>query len=124
MIDKKAQQATQRITPLQLIEVNKLSITEKKLSTYDLLNYVIAKDNNAILATGDKRLKIFSEDNRVEVIRTLKIIKLLEYNKIISTKEAVISCKLLKENKYTRILPAGLYITKFNGLPISAAMDL
>ena len=90
-------------TPLQLIEVNKLSITEKKLSTYDLLNYVIAKDNNAILATGDKRLKIFSEDNRVEVIRTLKIIKLLEYNKIISTKEAVISCKLLKENKYTRI---------------------
>ena len=93
------------VTPLQLIEVNKLSIIEKKLSTYDLLNYVIAKDNNAILATGDKRLKIFSEDNRVEVIRTLKIIKLLEYNKIISTKEAVISCKLLKENKYTRIPP-------------------
>ena len=124
MIDKKAQQATQRITPLQLIEVNKLSITEKKLSTYDLLNYVIAKDNNAILATGDKRLKIFSEDNRVEVIRTLKIIKLLEYNKIISTKEAVISCKLLKENKYTRIPPDRLYITKINGLPLSAAMDL
>ena len=28
-------------TPLQLIEVNKLSITEKKLSTYDLLNYML-----------------------------------------------------------------------------------
>lgn len=43
-------------TANQLIEVNKLSYTEKKLSTYDLLNFVIARDNNCILATGDNRL--------------------------------------------------------------------
>lgn len=47
-------------TANQLIKVNALSIKEKKLSTYDLVNYVIAKDNNCILATGDNRLKIYS----------------------------------------------------------------
>ncbi len=41
----------------QLEEVNRLSQIEKKLSTYDLLNFVLAKDNDYILATGDNRLK-------------------------------------------------------------------
>lgn len=59
-------------TANQLIEVNKLSYTEKKLSTYDLLNFVIARDNNCILATGDNRLKNYSENNGIEVLRTLK----------------------------------------------------
>ncbi len=59
-------------TANQLIEVNKLSYTEKKLSTYDLLNFVIARDNNCILATGDNRLKKYSENNGIEVLRTLK----------------------------------------------------
>ena len=38
-------------TATQLMEVNNLSYKEKKLSTYDLLNFVIARDNNCILAT-------------------------------------------------------------------------
>ena len=59
-------------TANQLIEVNKLSYIEKKLSTYDLLNFVIARDNNCILATGDNRLKNYSENNGIEVLRTLK----------------------------------------------------
>lgn len=59
-------------TANQLIEVNKLSYTEKKLSTYDLLNFVIARDNNCILATGDNRLKNYSENNGIEVLTTLK----------------------------------------------------
>ena len=69
-------------TATQLIEVNNLSYTEKKLSTYDLLNFVIARDNNCILATGDNRLKIYSENNGVKVFRTLKIIKLMKDNNI------------------------------------------
>ena len=69
-------------TATQLIEVNNLSYTEKKLSTYDLLNFVIARDNNCILATGDNRLKNYSENNGVEVFRTLKIIKLMKDNNI------------------------------------------
>ena len=59
-------------TANQLIEVNKLSYIEKKLSTYDLLNFVIARDNNCILATGDNRLKKYSENNGIEVLTTLK----------------------------------------------------
>ena len=73
------------------------------LSQYDIINYIIARDNNAILATGDNKLKIFSENNGIDVIRTLKIIKLIETNKIISKDEAIEACTLLKENKSTRI---------------------
>lgn len=90
-------------TSKQLQEVNKLSIAEKKLSIYDLINYVIARDNNCILATGDNRLKKYSENNGIEVYRTLKIIKLMEKNKIISCKKAIDACCLLKKCPTTRI---------------------
>lgn len=90
-------------TPMQLIEISKLSTIEKKLSIYDLLNYVIARDNNCILATGDNRLKIYSEKNGIEVFRTLKIIKLMKEYNIISIKEATNACNLLKQYPTTRI---------------------
>ena len=90
-------------TANQLIEVNKLSYTEKKLSTYDLLNFVIARDNNCILATGDNRLKNYSENNGIEVLRTLKIIKLMKDNNIISYRKAINACNLLKQCPSTRI---------------------
>lgn len=90
-------------TPKELIEVSNLSIIEKKLSTYDLLNYVIARDNNGILATGDNRLKNYSENNGVEVFRTLKIIKLMEEHNIISCRKAIKACNLLKQSSKTRI---------------------
>ena len=90
-------------TANQLIEVNKLSYIEKKLSTYDLLNFVIARDNNCILATGDNRLKKYSENNGIEVLRTLKIIKLMKDNNIISYRKAINACKLLKQCPTTRI---------------------
>lgn len=90
-------------TPMQLMEVNSLSIIEKKLSTYDLLNYVIARDNHCILATGDNRLKNYSESNGVEVFRTLKIIKLMKHYNIISCRKAIDACKLLKGCSTTRI---------------------
>lgn len=90
-------------TATQLIEVNRLSYTEKKLSTYDLLNFVIARDNNCILATGDNRLKNYSENNGIEVFRTLKIIKLMKDNNIISCRKAIDACDLLKKCSTTRI---------------------
>ena len=90
-------------TATQLIEVNNLSYTEKKLSTYDLLNFVIARDNNCILATGDNRLKNYSENNGVKVFRTLKIIKLMKDNNIISCRKAIDACDLLKKCSTTRI---------------------
>ena len=90
-------------TSKQLIEITELSQQEKKLSIYDLLNFVLARDNSCILATGDNRLKIFSEKNNIEVIRTLKIIKLMKTNNIITKEEAIEACTLLKNNPYTRI---------------------
>ena len=90
-------------TAMQLNEVNNLSYIEKKLSTYDLLNFVIARDNDFILATGDNRLKKYSEKNGVKVLRTLKIIRLMKDNNIISCKKAIHACNLLKECSRTRI---------------------
>ena len=83
--------------------VSTLSSEENKLSVYDLINYILARDNDGILATGDNRLKNYSEKNGVKVIRTLKIIKLLKENNIISCKEAIKACILLKECQSTRI---------------------
>lgn len=90
-------------TAAQLTEVSNLSIAEKKLSTYDLLNYVIARDHNCILATGDNRLKNYAENNGIEVFRTLKIIKLMKENNIISIRKAIKACNLLKQDPTTRI---------------------
>lgn len=90
-------------TATQLIEINKLSHTELRLSTYDLLNFVIARDNSCILATGDNRLKNYAKKNGVEVVRTLKIIKLMKENNIISCRKAIKACNLLKECPITRI---------------------
>ena len=90
-------------TSNQILEMEKLAIENKKLSPQDLINYVVAKENNYILATGDNRLKIFSEKNGVEVLRTLKIIKLMNSNNIINKEKAIEACLLLRNNPYTRI---------------------
>ena len=90
-------------TTEQITEIFQISQKVSGLSQYDIINYIIARDNNAILATGDKKLKTFSENNGVGVIRTLKIIKLMKINNIISKNEAISACTLLKENESTRI---------------------
>ena len=87
----------------QIQEMFKIAQKEKGLSQYDIINYIIARDNNAALATGDQRLKSYSETNGVEVIRTLKIITLMKEKNIISIREAINACSLLKGNSNTRI---------------------
>lgn len=91
------------VTEKQLLDVNSIRMEKSKLSTYDALNFIIARDNKYILATGDKELKSYSESHGVKVIRTLKIIKLMKENNIISVREAINACVLLKENSSTRI---------------------
>ena len=73
---------TIEFTAIQMIELEKLQKTTNKLSQYDLINYITARDCRGILATGDKRLKDYSEKNGVLVIRTLKIIGGLYERKI------------------------------------------
>ena len=87
----------------QIDEIVKISQKVRQLSPYDIINYIIARDNNAILATGDKKLKEFSESNGVEVIRTLKIIRLMYENRIILKQDLIDACTKLKNNENTRI---------------------
>lgn len=94
---------TIEFTAIQMIELEKLQKTTNKLSQYDLINYITARDCRWILATGDKRLKDYSEKNGVLVIRTLKIIEMLSSDSIITYKEAMNACALLKICKDTRI---------------------
>lgn len=90
-------------TPSELLEINSLSKEHNRLSAYDLINFIIARNNNCILATGDNRLKKFAEDNDIEVIRTLKIIKLMYESKIITYDEIKNACNLLLKCQTTRI---------------------
>ncbi len=91
------------VTAEELAEISSIRLERPRLSTYDALNYIIARDNNGILVTGDKELKTYAEKNGVEVIRTLKIIELMYENNIISNNEAIKACKLLKACSTTRI---------------------
>lgn len=86
-----------------ILEMNELTRTVSKLSTYDLINYVIAKNNDYILATGDDALKRFAEKNGVLVFRTLKLISLMVDNDVISNEKALKACLSLKNNANTRI---------------------
>lgn len=90
-------------TDKQILEIIKISNEKNGLSQYDIINFIIARDNNGILATGDKKLKEYSEDNGIEVIRTLKIIDKMYESKIISKDEVIKACELLKNDKTTRI---------------------
>lgn len=90
-------------TSEQINEIFEISKKIHSLSKYDIVNYILARDNDALLATGDNKLKKYSEKNGVEVIRTLKIIKLMKNKEIISVDEAIKACILLKENNSTRI---------------------
>lgn len=90
-------------TTEQLEEISSIRREKPKLSTYDALNFIIARDNNCILATGDNELKKYSESHGIEVLRTLRIIELLIENNIINYKKGIIACKLLKNNPKTRI---------------------
>lgn len=90
-------------TAQELMEISEIQNTNKKLSDKDILNYIIARDNNGILATGDERLKKYAESNGIDVIRTLKIIELLYIENIINYNEFLKGCEFLKKDSKTRI---------------------
>ena len=90
-------------TAEELNEISLIRQERSKLSTYDALNFIIARDNKCILATGDNELKKYALKYGVEVIRTLKIIELMVENKIITYKKGINACKLIKNCPTTRI---------------------
>ena len=94
---------TVEASALELLEMQRLSYLERRLSYYDLINFIIARDHEYILATGDNLLKKYAEDHGVEVIRTLKIIQLMVCSQIISYEEGIHACQLLLDAPSTRI---------------------
>lgn len=90
-------------TAEQLKEINLLSKKVTQLSQYDLINYVIAKNNVYILATGDNNLKKYAESNGVVVIRTLRIIRNMREKNIITLEQEKEAYNLLLKCKNTRI---------------------
>lgn len=90
-------------TSEQILEAQMLTKQEKGLSLYDVHNFILVRDNNAILATGDNRLRKYSINSGVEVIRTLRIIKMMTEINSITNEEAIKACKMLKSVNTTRI---------------------
>lgn len=90
-----------------IIEAANLQKHNKKLSFYDILNYILAKKHNGLLATGDRCLVSFAERNSVEVIRTLKIIELMYINKLVDKDKLPTACSNLLKNEKT-IIPKDL----------------
>lgn len=92
---------TVEASALELLEMQRY--LERRLSYYDLINFIIARDHEYILATGDNLLKKYAEDHGVEVIRTLKIIELTVRSQVISCEEGIRACQLLLDAPSTRI---------------------
>ena len=90
-------------TQEQIVESKEISKQFPKLSVFDCNNFVLARDNDAILATGDKRLHNLCEKNDVEVIRTLRIIDYMNKNGYISKEQTLQALIKLKNNEKTRI---------------------
>lgn len=84
----------------RIIEIQK---DNPKLSVYDCINFVISKKYNALLATGDKRLREYALKEGVEVIRTIYIIKMLYEKEVIMKKQLIAALKNLLKSKKCRI---------------------
>lgn len=91
------------INSYELAEISRLSKDNKELSIYDLSNFVLARDYDGIIATGDKKLREYSLDNGIPVIRTLSIIELMCANNFIDYSDAINGCLLLEMYENTRI---------------------
>lgn len=90
-------------TEADLVEVHFIKNMELRLSVFDVINYVVAKNNHGILATGDARLKKYAEQNGVEVIRIIKIIELLSKYGVISKEVELNAYRKLLNHERTRV---------------------
>lgn len=82
----------------QLYEMNAISKTTTGLSTDDIISFIIARDNNCILVTGDKKLKKYAIENGVEVFGVIKILDLMLENKLISNEQMTVGSLKLSES--------------------------
>lgn len=82
---------------------NSLCISNKRISYYDYLNYVIAKERNMTLVTGDQKLLKFAKENNVNCIGTIRLIELLIEDGLITPKDSICALELLANDRTRRI---------------------
>lgn len=94
---------TIKSTNIQIYKMSQLTTIETKLTENDIMNYILAKDNNYILATGDKRLRNYAEENNVKVIGIIGIIDFLYKEDKINTREVMKAYEKLQNSSKTRL---------------------
>lgn len=94
---------TIKSTNIQIYKMSQLTTIETKLTENDIMNYILAKDNNYILATGDKRLRNYAEENNVKVIGIIGIIDFLYKEDKINTREVMKAYEKLQSSSKTRL---------------------
>lgn len=86
-----------------ITDLHNAKILEKFVELDNVYISDLIKHDEITSHTGDNKLKIYSEENGIEVIRTLKIIGLMTNSNIITHSEAIEACQLLKSCSKTRI---------------------
>ncbi len=71
-------------TSIEIATVSNLSLLPNGLSIYDLLNFLVCKNREYELATGDQKLRKYSEQNGVVVKGVLGIMDEMLREKIIT----------------------------------------
>ena len=85
---------------VDMLEINSIQRTHTALSIYDILNFLLARKEDGILATRDKALIKFSNANNVSTIDTLEIIKMMYNSNTITKTEVELALnKLVSSNK-------------------------
>lgn len=96
---------SQPLSGPQLLEVMTLRDVHLRLSTQDLQAFILARDLNATLLTGDGGLRELAENNNVAVHGTLWVLDEMVRLEVVSTSEAARSLRRMMAAE--RRLPVG-----------------
>ena len=87
----------------ELISAQKYADSNKKISFYDALCFVLAKERKMILVTGDQNLINFAKQENIQCIGTLKLIEILVENNLLNIEESIQSLIKLKLDSNRRL---------------------
>jgi rRNA-processing protein FCF1 len=101
-----------KISATELVQIQLLSAQDSRLSEQDWSAYYYARQKNALLLTGDKRLRILAESNGIITCGIFWILDQLVGVKAITKADACSFLQsLIASNKR---LPASEYTSRFN----------
>ena len=99
-----------------LLEINKFSVVDSRLSEQDWSAYFYAQHENSLLLTGDRRLKNFAESKGVTAYGILWIFDQLVENSCLTKEEACAGLQLMMtKNKRLPVDECNLRIVAWCG---------